>query len=548
MPKRIAITIAGAVSLGAYEAGVMYEVLEALRQHNEWADAQDKNQRIEIDVLTGASAGGMTAAITARALLFAGDMLKDPYGNPFYLAWVKQIDIAGLLNRDANEDVTCSVLSSDCVIRISKDQLGPPTPPTDAHPALSSSGKLSLGLALSNLNGVDYCRTSMSERPLIYTEFQDQKIVHLDRASGYQANVWETVRASAVACGAFPIAFRTEELVRNISDYLTNPFLCKESWSGKSSASFCYTDGGVFYNEPLGMAMNLVQELPGGHLQGASRAYLFIAPKPKGSDMQGGIQAKDANFKVVAGSLMGAVLGQAEFHDWATAESFNDELQLLDKRADQLRDLFANHRLDPDQTKVISDALLTALFTKHAVFDGAALDDARAQLRQQYQAEWTSLAQTATATAEAWLDAVLVLEYAAGLHEKEEMYIYDFVADPTQLAGGGLFAFVGFFDERYRKHDYEYGRSVAQKMLTTYASEDTVFQGLHWSPGPVGAIDSSLNSVQMKDVDVKVRQQVFSQLLSSANSLLREMGLNALECWGAKKFFVEKQLKRLLAL
>ncbi len=34
MPKRLAITIAGAVSLGSYEAGVLYEVLKALSDHN----------------------------------------------------------------------------------------------------------------------------------------------------------------------------------------------------------------------------------------------------------------------------------------------------------------------------------------------------------------------------------------------------------------------------------------------------------------------------------------------------------------------------------
>ena len=34
MPKRLAITIAGAVSLGSYEAGVLYEVLDAIHQHN----------------------------------------------------------------------------------------------------------------------------------------------------------------------------------------------------------------------------------------------------------------------------------------------------------------------------------------------------------------------------------------------------------------------------------------------------------------------------------------------------------------------------------
>ena len=63
MPKRIAITIAGAVSLGSYEAGVTYELLEALRIHNQSCDeANTPDRKIYVDVITGASAGGMTAA------------------------------------------------------------------------------------------------------------------------------------------------------------------------------------------------------------------------------------------------------------------------------------------------------------------------------------------------------------------------------------------------------------------------------------------------------------------------------------------------------
>jgi hypothetical protein len=38
MPKRLAITIAGAVSLGSYEAGVLYEILRAVRFNNENTD------------------------------------------------------------------------------------------------------------------------------------------------------------------------------------------------------------------------------------------------------------------------------------------------------------------------------------------------------------------------------------------------------------------------------------------------------------------------------------------------------------------------------
>ena len=52
MTYRVAMAISGAVSLGSYEAGCVYELLNAFKEHN----ANPQNTPIEIDVLTGASA------------------------------------------------------------------------------------------------------------------------------------------------------------------------------------------------------------------------------------------------------------------------------------------------------------------------------------------------------------------------------------------------------------------------------------------------------------------------------------------------------------
>lgn len=549
MARKIAITIAGAVSLGSYEAGVMYEVLEALRQHNEWANGAGRtDERIEIDVLTGASAGGMTASMTALALLFDGPSLTDPYNNPMYNAWVKEIDIESLLNRGPKEDVTCSVLSSDCVIEISKRHLTPSSAPNGpAHGALDSSGSLRLGLAISNLNGVDYERPTMTGGEFVYTKHQDQRLFAVDGGHGYQADQWEWIRLTALACGAFPVAFRTQEIVRDISDFTDDRYLRKELWAGQEAMGFCYTDGGVFYNQPLGMAMNLVQDLPDGRHQGASRGYLFIAPQPKGSDVQAGIRAENANFKMLAQNLAGAVIGQSEFHDWVTAESFNERLKLLNRRATQLRDLYVHSALDPAATAPVSDALLKALFTKEGVFLPDDLAEAREQLRVQYAKEYATIPDDARAAA--WLDAVLVLELAAELHCKEEMFIYDFVAEPKKLAGGGLFAFTGFFDQRYRDHDYDYGRSVAQARIADYAARaDTVFTGLHWAPQEIRPVDPALNDLSMGNVDEGKRRRVCTQMVGAADSLLQELGLNAIARFGVKKLFLEKQIEKLLAL
>lgn len=550
MTKRLAITIAGAVSLGSYEAGAMYEVLDALAQHNSWADdTRHPECRIEIDILTGASAGGMTAAITAYGLLFESPKLSQPYDNLLYNAWVQDIDLSVLLDRKKDEDVTHSILSSDCIVGISQKYLTPSTPPAhpQPHPALARDRALKLGLAMSNLNGVDYSRPTMSGGSFTYTRWLDQFMQILDPSSGYQPGTWEAIRGAAVACGAFPFAFRVQDVVRNIADYLSSPFLARSLWAGKPSRPFTYTDGGVFQNEPLGMAKNFVDELPDGHLDSSDRAYLFIAPKPKRSDEDGAFQTQVANYKTLVLALATAIFSQSEFQDWAMAESVNDRIQHLDYLAVQLQKLYLDRILDPATTRPLTTALLETMFTREGHLDRAGLLAARQQLVSQYSQEMASFGNAATA--EAWRDALLVLELAAGLHEKDEMYIYDFVADPTLLAGGALFAFTGFFDVSYRKHDYDYGRVVAQEKLRAYRDDSkSVFAGLHWIPRNIDPVNPQFNNLPMTRIDRSKRQNVYKQIMGACDDLFSELGMSWLVRKGVESFFVGKRLKSMLAL
>src|SRR5271170_5818648 len=109
MPRRVAITIAGAVSLGSYEAGVLYEVLEALRRHN--SNAKTEDEKIYIDVITGASAGGMTAAMAAQRLLYDAASLSDPQKNVFYQAWAVRISLWSLVKMKWKENIWQSLFS-----------------------------------------------------------------------------------------------------------------------------------------------------------------------------------------------------------------------------------------------------------------------------------------------------------------------------------------------------------------------------------------------------------------------------------------------------
>jgi predicted acylesterase/phospholipase RssA len=63
--------MAGAISAGAYTAGVVDYLLEALET---WQERKDKNlpdtpiHQVEIPVIGGSSAGGMTGLLTASAI------------------------------------------------------------------------------------------------------------------------------------------------------------------------------------------------------------------------------------------------------------------------------------------------------------------------------------------------------------------------------------------------------------------------------------------------------------------------------------------------
>jgi hypothetical protein len=564
MAKKLAITISGAVSLGSYEAGVAFEVLDAIAQHNTWADANNPDERLEVDVLTGASAGGMSVAIIAQRLLYDGPSLKQPYNNPLYNAWVLGVDIEGLLARGEDEDVTRSVLSSDLVVRISKDFLmgrypSPPQEPTapQPHPALPPDHKLHLGLALSNLNGVDYSRSTLSGNKFTYTRHEDQLLRDIDQIADDRPDFWENIRAAAVACGAFPVAFRVQDLVRNIADYASET-LDRTLWGGQASTKFTYTDGAVFQNEPLGMAKNLVERVPDGRLDSARRGYLYIAPRQKNSsavknssDPILGFDATTADFKILGSRLADSVIGQSEFQDWSVAEGFNDKLRLLDKRASELQTLFLNGTLTIAMAHPVTDLLLNSFFSEQGLMTEASLTKlsaARRQLGQQYTTEFARFGGQ-TDTANAWLDTVLVLELAADLHNKEEMLIYDFVADPARLASTGLMAFAGFFDVSYRKHDYDYGRSVAQQKLVDYqALPNSIFSNLHWTLKPIEPINRQLDGVQMSQVDRAKRQKAFDQISSAADQLLKELNVKVEIREPLMVFFVRGHIKKLLAL
>ncbi len=532
MPKKLAITISGAVSLGSYEAGVLYEVLDAIEQHNS-DPATDAGNRIEIDVLTGASAGGMTAIILAQKLLFGGGEFQGPYDNPVYNTWVKRISLDGLQNTGPDEPALHSLFSSNLITAISKEALtarygSVPIPPAVKHPAAADS--IRLGVALTNLNGVCYGRDVTPGGKFVYLEYGDQRTCLVDSTSDKLA-FWEPMRQAAVACGAFPVAFRPQDIARSVQNEPDDfPDENLEPWE-TDPTTFTYSDGGILQNQPLGIAKNLV-DLIDKHLAQQCRYYLFVSPNAKDPQANTTFRQADASYFKLIERLLGVVIGQSGFHDWITAEDMNRRVALLDARAAGLKDVILAAEIDVPALQTTASALLTLFFPNNTHTPPGAtgpetLDEAKARIAAQYKTEIAALG-ASSAQAIAFRDAVLAFETAAGLGARDEMTIYGVTAMDTELAGAGLQAFLGFFDQDFRDHDYDVGRTHARAVLNDPALNTPGAIGpLRFTGKAIRPINKSLNGIKLGQIPAADLKQFKAGAKKRLNQMLRELGVPA---------------------
>ena len=569
-PKHLAITIAGAVSLGSYEAGALYELLEAIRQHNQQVEREQEGQPIQVDVLTGASAGGMTATILAQKLLFDGPSFVDaagnssPWKNPLYETWVERITLVGLLDTEdrpiaeGGDPALLSVLSSQLIESIAQEKLLADVQDgaivdRGAHAAIGPEGEIRLGMALTNLTGINYGLPMLGGGAFQYTRFEDslrRKLTRSDRS----VETWQQAAAAAVASGAFPVAFRTKDLTRDHADYAAQQPL---GWS-EGARQFNYSDGGILQNQPLGMAKELMDDAD-GHQHSEERFYLFVSPNPMSDQVDATLNENNVNMVRVLGRIGSVYMGQAMFQDWVEADAVNARVARLDAQARQLADSLASGTMTEAElaSRTASHAaLLQLLYPPQglqpvgSVLPGDAETQAQAatRLQRQYAAELAQVGGADTAAGQLLLSGIQVLERSAGLGEMDFMQIYGVVIDPGKLAGAGIAAFVGFFDESYRRHDYECGRERVQALIaqmnadaaTPASSAEGRLDGqlgpIHYTPVPV-QIDHTLDGLHLNQIRPEDVQTLKEGLTRRVNQILTHELTNPVERypaqWGA---------------
>lgn len=468
MTSKVAIAISGAVSLGSYEAGVVYELLDAIGQHNR-NNVDRPDRQILVDVLTGASAGGMTAAMLAQKLLYDRDRLATPYDNDLYRAWVEQVDISGLLSNDYGDNPGQSLLSSNFVGSIADDMLlaryRTNDRPVAHHPAASPT--LQLALAMSNLNGVDYAVSAFKNASLdtetgyfVQTRFEDSFTRSVDLSSD-NPGFWNQVKQAARACGAFPTAFAPLGLERwyEEADY-------REKALPFQRSRFAYVDGGTFNNYPLGLAKGLANKLDTQPRDYENRYYFYIAPNSKDSS-RSDFSADQADPFKTSLAITSAIFNQARFQDWILTGHYNRLVAEMDTRAENL----CQHLLQADASEIqameqASNIFLAEIFRREVSRDRVA--EARV-LAERYRGDALAqrlLEQKGQSVFDTWIKVIQVLESGGRLHDKDNMQIYTITASDGELAGADLYGFLGFLERRFREHDYNLGRKIARELLS----------------------------------------------------------------------------------
>jgi hypothetical protein len=345
----IGLVMAGAISAGAYTAGVVDFLLEALDQ---WYAVHDGNppHDVKLRVISGASAGGMVGSILMAS--FGGDRLApvrsrpapgEHSANELYRAWVQEIDIAPLLgSKDLQKNRVLSALDCTKLRELAQHaiEVKPVTTPplSERRPYLADP--LELIVTIANLRGVPY-RLGLkggNERMTLHADYMRFAIgantlaepaMVLD-PTDYSSEPWKLLAKAALATGAFPFALAPHGLSRPWQDYARKRWPITSYKDGKQVVEFrelipetgddgelyefLSVDGGLLNNEPFDLAHSALAPATGHNERSgdkSDRAIILIAPFPSGAPAK---YTPPGGLLSFGGAILNTLLEQVRFN------------------------------------------------------------------------------------------------------------------------------------------------------------------------------------------------------------------------------------------
>jgi hypothetical protein len=321
----LGLVLGGTVSAGAYSAGVLDFIVEAL---DAWQRAKDERHpdapthRVVISTLGGASGGAINGGILLRA---AGR--EFPHGasrdNPFFSSWTEGVDLMKLLSLDGDAPGFASLFNCMAIERQAQESVRwnkgrPLGSTTSPRRRAYFADPLRLFMMVGNLTGIPYRISLRGESKLdhglvCHADYQrfalkveggrTQKLTTRPDEIALSSDApdrWNSVSDAALATCAFPLAFRGRDLERELAicgyraiavpedDGTMEVYQLRPKWKAlpvhaerPGVTPFANVDGGTFNNEPLDVVRMALAGVAGRNPrdpQKASRAVILIDP------------------------------------------------------------------------------------------------------------------------------------------------------------------------------------------------------------------------------------------------------------------------------
>lgn len=295
--------MAGAVSAGAYTAGVIDYFIEALEL---WEKAKQNNEpgtldtEIVIDVLSGTSAGGMTALITAAALhreefvhvdhnTFRNHSVTDK--NPIFKSWIQLADeghfttlekMCDTKDIQSNGNVPDSAFNSTFIDEIAgrlvNDTIGKGVYKKRSFVA----DDLQILVCMTNLRGFPVTAKFKANNQNDENHYMTQHIDfgHFETTQNGNVSrgripmnfqnpdseILQVYKDVAMATGAFPLGLKPRTVTRKRDWILNNPFINRDGVTldqerlTEANYAALMVDGGAFNNEPYDVTWELLDQ------------------------------------------------------------------------------------------------------------------------------------------------------------------------------------------------------------------------------------------------------------------------------------------------
>ncbi|HWI54140.1 MAG TPA: patatin-like phospholipase family protein [Desulfobacteria bacterium] len=477
--RKVALVFTGAVSLGSFEAGVAYEIVKHILEKQE--------PELEVDVIVGTSAGALTGALAAMALVFG----LDP--SALEESWLS-VRLDDLLRLNPGDR---SILSSSKVENLIAKYLDPQLAQKQA---VNSNGRreVKLAIVVTNLDGMKYDihRTKNEEFSISAIGYEDA--IKFCIKPGF--NEWERLRSAVRASSAYPGAFEHKKIMRTDNEFSRT---AKYNFTGTQERYFHYSDGGIVNNQPLNKAIEIVNDLTYDRSgEGYERLFLVIDPAPPSASLSGHDYKV---FDVISKALWTIPRNQTLYKDLLFLEKVNRRIRWKNSFISAVTDMWNccsitdEHRKSLEQlSKEVADfkgrTMLGVDYDRYMKFE-------EERIRTSYRDEINRVNNR-----DLFVKYCFLMEHVADLRNKQEVSVEMIrPQDAEQELAGEIFGnFGGFLDSGFMKHDYNVGRTYARRWLK---KENEM---------------NRLVSFNEQELSPRVRFRIFQKMLDNAVPLLME--------------------------